>query len=77
MEYINIQIKGRFTKYAELVARIGYCFYDVDDEERYYTTSVITPITDLEELKRKYIVVEGDADYLNQELEKQRNKEVE
>ena len=75
MEYINIQIKGRFTKYAELVARIGYCFYDIDEEERYYMTSILTPITDLEELKRKYIVVEGDADSLNAELEKEVSNE--
>lgn len=69
MEHIKIEIKGKFTKYAELTADYGYCFYDVDDEERYYTTSIATPITDIEELRRKYIVVIGDADYLNIKLQ--------
>ena len=66
MEHIKIEIKGKFTKYAELTAEQGYCFYDVDDEQRYYTTSTSTPITDLDELKRKYIVIYGDADKFNE-----------
>ena len=69
MEHIKIEIKGKFTKYAELTADYGYCFYDVDDEERYYMTSIATPITDIEELKRKYVVIYGDAEKLNEELE--------
>lgn len=69
MEYIKIIIKGNINKYAELTAEVGYCFYDVDDEQRYYMTSISTPITDMTELTRKYIVVQGDADKLNGELE--------
>lgn len=69
MEHIKIEILGKFTKYAELTAEQGYCFYDIDDEQRYYMISIATPITDIEELKRKYIVVQGDADELNEEKE--------
>lgn len=69
MEHIKIEIKGKFTKYAELIAEQGYCFYDVDDEERQYMTYTATPITDIEELKRKYVVIYGDADRLNQKIE--------
>jgi hypothetical protein len=49
----------------------GYCFYDVDDEQRQYMTSISTPIMDEIELARKYIVVQGDAEKLNEELEKE------
>jgi hypothetical protein len=31
-------------------------------------TNIFTPITDEAELKRKYIVVQGNADQLNEEL---------
>lgn len=70
MEHITIEIKGKFTKYAELTAENGYCVYDVDAilEERYYTTNISTPILDETELARKYVVVQGDADVLNNEL---------
>lgn len=70
MKHIEIEIKGKFTKYAELTAEKGYCFYDVDDEEKHYTTSTATPITDIDELAKKYVVVQGDADKLNKEKEK-------
>ena len=69
MEHIKIEIKGRFTKYAELTAEQGYCFYDVDDEYIRYMDSISTPVTDEVELARKYIVVQGDAEKLNEELE--------
>ena len=69
MEHINIEIKGKFTKYAELTAEVGYCFYDVDDKESQYMTYVATPVIDLNELARKYIVVQGDADKLNEKIE--------
>ena len=75
MEHIKIEIKGKFTKYAELIAEQGYCFYDVGDEERYYTTSTATPITNIEELKRKYVVVQGDDDELNYREEEQPENE--
>lgn len=74
MEHIKIEIKGKFTKYAELTAETGYCFYDVDDEQRYYMTSIATPITDIEELKRKYVVIYGDAEKLNQLLNKKEDE---
>ena len=34
--------------------------------------SILTPITDDAELKRKYVVVYGNAEQLNEELQKQR-----
>lgn len=69
------EIQGRFTTYTELTSQAGYCFYDADDEERNYLTSIMTPITDEAELERKYVVVQGDADKLNDELQKQRELE--
>lgn len=75
MEHIKIIIKGKIYKYAELTADYGYCFYDADDEYKSYMTSISTPITNEVELARKYIVVQGDADMLNAELEKERSAE--
>jgi hypothetical protein len=72
MEHIKIEILGKFTKYAKLTAEQGYCFYDVEDEEKYYTTSTATPITDIEELKRKYVIIYGDADKLNEQLQQEK-----
>jgi hypothetical protein len=69
MEHVEIELLGKFTKYAVLVAEQGYCFYDVDDEQRYYMTKITTPITDIEELKRKYVVIYGNAEKLNEENE--------
>jgi hypothetical protein len=70
MEHIRIEIKGKFTKYAELRADYDYCFYDIDDEEINYMTYIATPITDISELTRKYCVVQGNAQKLNEELRK-------
>ena len=72
-------IKGRFVDYTKLSAKQGYCFYDIDEAEdkRNYMTSITTPITDRQELERKYIAVQGNAEELNAELEKQRLKEIE
>ena len=75
MEHLTIEIKGKFTKYAEVTAEQGYCFYDVDEEERQYAEKMFTPITDAQEIKRKYIVVQGNAEELNAELEEQRLEE--
>lgn len=71
MEHIDIKVKGKFTKYTELTAEQGYCFYDIDDaeEERQYMEYIATPITSEETLKSKYIVVEGSANKLNEEKE--------
>ena len=75
MEHIKIEFKGNIHRYAELTANYGYCFYDVDDEQKYYMTSISTPIFDITELARKYVVVFGDAEKLNEELEAERSSE--
>ena len=67
---INI-INGRFYTYAKVWVADGYCFYDIDDEQRQYMNSITTPITDETELKRKYVVVQGDMEKLNEELQKE------
>lgn len=74
MQYgiIKKDIQGRFHNYTELKSLQGYCFYDVDDENKQYMTSILTPITDDAELERKYVVVFGDADKLNKELQEER-----
>ena len=71
MEHLTIEIKGKFTKYAEITAEQGYCFYDVDEEVKQYMEKIFTPITDENELVRKYVVVEGSAEKLNEELMEQ------
>lgn len=71
MEHVNIEIQGKFNKYAVLTAKNGYCFYDVNEEQRNYTTQVFTPVVDVAELEKTYIVVQGDADALNAALEKE------
>lgn len=75
MEHINIEIKGKFNQYAVLTAESGYCFYNVTEEERNYATQVFTPVTDIAELEKTYVVVYGNADELNEELAKEREKE--
>ena len=79
MEGIIIEnIKGKFVDYTKLTAESGYCFYDKDrtEEERNYLTSITTPITDRQELERKYVAVWGNADELNAKLEEERQKAV-
>ncbi len=75
MGHLKITIKGEHSLYAEIIAEQGYCFYDIDSEEKQYFERIFTPITDTEELKRKYIVVQGNAEELNAELEKEREIE--
>ena len=72
MEHIKITLKGKYSLYSELVADFGYCFYDVDAEDRQYMTYLATPVTDMAELTRKYVVIQGNAEKLNEELEAQR-----
>ena len=74
MQYgiIKKDIQGRFNNYTELTSLQGYCFYDVDEAEITYLTSILTPITNEAELERKYVVVMGNADKLNEELQEQR-----
>jgi alpha-galactosidase/6-phospho-beta-glucosidase family protein len=74
MEHIKIEIKGNINKYSYLEAEQGFCFYDIDEEKKQYITSISTPILDETELTRKYIVVFGNAEKLNKEIEE---KEIE
>lgn len=78
MNGIKIEnVKGRVVDYTILTAEKGFCFYDKDETDRNYLTSITTPITDPNELERKYIVVQGNAEELNKALEEQRLKEME
>lgn len=74
MELIIKQINGRFNNYTEVYAPKGYCFYDKDNEDMNYLTSITTPIMDTGTLKSKFVLVEGNADLLNDELMKQREE---
>lgn len=69
MEHLKITLMGNIHKYSFIEADYGYCFYDVDDEQRQYMNSISTPIMDMAEIARKYVVVVGDAEKLNKELE--------
>lgn len=71
---IKNQIIGKQNIYTKLTSENGYCFYDVDEKERNYLTCIFTPITDEAELERKFNVVQGDADKLNEELQKEREE---
>lgn len=57
---------------SRLYAKDGYCFYDVDEEiydeegnvvtedlkfKRTYYTHIITPLTDIEEINKKYVSI--------------------
>lgn len=72
MELIINIINGKFRTYAEVRSPQGYCFYDVDETEKNYAEFIITPITDREELKKKFVLVEGGADKLNEELQNEK-----
>lgn len=74
MELIISTIQGKFRNFTEVRSPQGYCFYDVDEVERHYTEYIATPILDRAELERKFILVEGNADELNEELAKQRSE---
>lgn len=75
MEHINIEIKGKFNKYAVLTAEQGYCFYDINEEELNYINQIFTPIIDKIELEKTYVVVQGYADVLNEQLNKEREEQ--
>lgn len=68
MELIIKNIKGVSINYSEVTAPYGYCFYDKDEENRNYMERIFTPITDEEALKEKFILVEGNAEKLNEEV---------
>lgn len=74
MELIINIINGKFRDYAEVRSPIGYCFYDNDEGERHYTDYIATPILYEQELKRKFILVKGDAEKLNEELAEKTNE---
>lgn len=78
MDGIRIKnIKGTIVDYTILTAENGYCFYDTDDEQQNYVTSITTPITERSELERKYVAVWGDADELNGKLDEERQRRLE
>ena len=60
-------IKGKFNDFAEVRSPQGYCFYDVDEQDRSYTDYIATPIINKEEIKRKFVLIVGDADKLNEQ----------
>ena len=69
MGNIKVEIIGKFNKYSKLTAEPGYCFYNINEEERIYLTQIFTPVTDINILKETYISIIGNADELNKELE--------
>ena len=74
MEHINIEIKGKFKQYIKLTAESGYCFYDKTNEERNYLTSEFTPLITEYEIGNTYVVVKGNADELNEQLQRERQE---
>ena len=68
MELIIKNIGGRFINYSEVTAPVGYCFYDKDEENRNYMERIFTPVTNIEEIRNKYVLVEGSAEKLNEEV---------
>lgn len=67
-------VNGKFRTYAEVRSPIGYCFYDAEAEERNYLEYIASPILNEEKLKRKFVLVEGDAEKLNEELSEKSNE---
>lgn len=68
MELIIKKINGKFNDYSEVTAPYGYCFYDKDEQDRDYMERVFTPVTDVEKLREQFVLVEGNADKLNEEV---------
>ncbi len=68
---LNI-IEGKYTNYGEIISDEGYCFYDknMKEEEIIYYNSIKNPSTNIENLKKQYIVVKGNAEQLNEEIAK-------
>ena len=71
MELIINIIYGKFRNYSEVRSPKGYCFYDIDAEEKNYLEYIITPIIDVEELKRKFVLVYGNVEVLNKKLQEE------
>ena len=74
MELIINFVNGKFRTYAEVRSPQGYCFYDVDEADRDYAEYIATPILNEEELKRKFVLVEGNADEMNEKLQQEENE---
>ena len=68
MELIIKNIQGKTITYSEVYAPAGYCFYDKDEKDRNYMEKIYTPMTDVAEILNKYILVEGSAEKLNEEV---------
>ena len=70
------EIIGKSMNYTKVVAKDGYCFYDADlpQEERNYMQSIDTPILNRTLLESKFIAVLGNADELNEQLQKERQE---
>ena len=68
MELIIKNIQGKTITYSEVYAPEGYCFYDKDEENRNYMEKIFTPMTDEVAIREKYILVEGSAEKLNEEI---------
>lgn len=68
MELIIKHITGKTINYSEVTAPAGYCFYDKDEENRNYMEKIFTPMTDVAEILNKYVLVEGNAEKLNEEV---------
>lgn len=68
MVKLNIEI---LSNKSIITAPNGYCFYDTLQKERMYITKLITPTININELEKRYIVIEGDANILNAELQQE------
>lgn len=73
MELIIKKIYGKTITYSDVYAPCGYCFYDKDEEHRSYMERVTSPIIDEQLLREKYIIVQGNAEKLNEELTNDKN----
>lgn len=63
---INI-INGKSRSYADVRVPTGYCFYDSTADDKTYMERVITPIINENELRQRFIVVQGNYETLNNE----------
>ena len=66
-------IQGKVISFLRLTAEQEHCFYDIEDDDRNYMTSIDTPLMSDEEIARRYIEVQGNADDLNDKLMEESN----
>lgn len=69
-------IQGKVISFLRLTAEQEHCFYDIEDDNRNYMTSIDTPLISDEEIERKYIPVQGNADELNNTKIEEYNEQV-